>query len=73
MTAQEPEGNLFDQHRPPGNRGAKRVRAHTGTDVEGAPTEEGLDDADVRERLDEDPDEQKNFTEMNPDFEAEDR
>jgi len=35
----------------------------TPVEVEGVPAEEGISEADVAERLDEDPEQQKNFTE----------
>lgn len=58
---QPPEGNLYGD-RPSGNRGEERVRQHTGDDIEGVPDEEGLDAADAKDRLDADPEDQKNFT-----------
>lgn len=44
------------------DRGRERVRQDTGTDIEGVPDEEGLDEADAKDRLDQDPEEQKNAT-----------
>jgi hypothetical protein len=54
------------------DRGRERVREHTGTDVEGVPETEDLDDADARHRLEQDPEEQKNATdpEFDPDEDA---
>jgi hypothetical protein len=57
-----PKGTL-----PTGNRVRERIEQHTGTDVEGAPEEEHLDQADVEERVDEDPDEQPNATDPESD------
>lgn len=54
------------------DRGRARVREHTGTDVEGVPETEDLDEADAKSRLDQDPEEQKNATDpaFDPDDEA---
>jgi hypothetical protein len=52
------------------DRGRERVREHTGTDVEGVPDTEDLDEADTRSRLDQDPEEQKNATD--PEFDPDD-
>lgn len=68
MTLQ-PQNNLFEDE-PMTPRGQERVRDTTGTDVEGAPTEEGLDSAQVDEQVEDDPTEESNFTEdkgLNPD------
>jgi hypothetical protein len=40
--------------------------------ADGVPAEEQISEADVAERLDEDPDEQENFTERHPEAKGDD-
>ncbi|WP_310962561.1 hypothetical protein [Nocardioides terrisoli] len=59
---QPPEGNLNDNMIE--NRGMERVKQARDTSVEGLPEEEGVDDADLEERIDKDPDEEPNQTDV---------
>lgn len=68
-----PQGNLFEG-RPMTPRSEERVRDNTGTGVEGEPSEEEIDPAQVRDQLDDDPREEQNYTQdkgLDPDDFAE--
>jgi hypothetical protein len=45
----------------------KSTRGEEQVSIEGVPAEEGVDTADAVERIDLDPDEQRNFPETHPD------
>jgi hypothetical protein len=64
MSVQPPVGNLFGD-RVSGNRIENRVAEHTGEHYDVPADDEHVDDlvkADADERLEESPEEQKNFT-----------